>query len=188
MMEVCRNPDLLQPEKVKTPIQAHSGTEDSFKGFADPPTVKAWWVTPFIPHGVSSRLASCATYACAHAFQVAFCKCRTFSASTDPLCLHRRMLANSQGWKSLSSLARNSFFPCFQIVKLLSRTGCVTGWRGFLVAPEFFEYEGEGHAFMNGSEGIKKMMDKAGLPTDMKQESQDKAWERVFAFFNKTLA
>ena len=53
---------------------------------------------------------------------------------------------------------------------------------------EFFEYEGEGHGFMNGSEGIKKLMYKAGLPTDMKQESQDKAWERVFAFFKKTLA
>jgi len=41
---------------------------------------------------------------------------------------------------------------------------------------------------MNSSEGIKELMGKAGLPTDMKKESQDKAWERTFAFFDKVLA
>lgn len=94
---------LTHPEKVTTPIQAHSGSEDTFKGFADPPTVRAW----------------------------------------------------------LGRLPGDS---------------------------EFWEYTGEGHAFMNNSEDIKKVMEKAGLPTDMKKESQDKAWERVFAFFDKILA
>lgn len=32
----------LQPEKIKVPVQAHSGAEDSYKGFADPATVKPW--------------------------------------------------------------------------------------------------------------------------------------------------
>jgi carboxymethylenebutenolidase len=94
---------LSHPEKIKAPIQAHSGSEDKFAGFADPATVKAW-------------------------------------------------LARLPG------------------------------------SSEFWEYPGEGHAFMNSSEGIKELMGKAGLPTDMKKESQDKAWERTFAFFDKVLA
>lgn len=94
---------LTHPEKVTTPIQAHTGSDDAFKGFADPATVKAW----------------------------------------------------------LGRLPGES---------------------------EFFEYPGEGHAFMNSSADIMELMGKAGLPTDMKQESQDTAWERTFAFFDKTLA
>ncbi len=41
---------------------------------------------------------------------------------------------------------------------------------------------------MNNGDDIKELMGKAGLPTDMKKETQDKAWERVFAFFDKVLA
>ena len=28
---------MVQPKKIKVPCQAHSGSEDTFKGFADPP-------------------------------------------------------------------------------------------------------------------------------------------------------
>lgn len=45
---------LLQPEKVTVPVQTHSGAKDTFKGFADPATVKPWWVAsiPIILLGV----------------------------------------------------------------------------------------------------------------------------------------
>lgn len=53
---------------------------------------------------------------------------------------------------------------------------------------EFYEYPGEGHAFMNASPDIKKLMAGAQIPTDSSKESQDKGWQRAFTYFNKILA
>lgn len=52
---------------------------------------------------------------------------------------------------------------------------------------EFYEYQGEGHGFMNASADIKKMMKTGDLPTDPSPDSQSKAWDRVFAFLDKVL-
>ncbi|CAL5220679.1 g2727 [Coccomyxa viridis] len=51
-----------------------------------------------------------------------------------------------------------------------------------------YTYPGEGHAFMNNGnhEDIRKKMETGGLPIG-KKESQDKAWERVSAFFKEHL-
>lgn len=63
----------------------------------------------------------------------------------------------------------------------LCRIAKVRGGKG-----TFFEYPGEGHAFMNASTDIVENMKAAGLPIG-KKESQDTAWERLFAFFQEQL-
>lgn len=53
---------------------------------------------------------------------------------------------------------------------------------------EFYEYPGEGHAFMNSSPDIKELMAKADIPTDSDKSSQDKGWKRAFSYLKEALA
>lgn len=53
---------------------------------------------------------------------------------------------------------------------------------------EFYEYPGEGHAFMNSSPDIKELMAKADIPTDSDKSSQDKGWKRALTYLGEAFA
>lgn len=81
-------------------------------------------------------------------------------------------------------LFRNMFDTLWRqllIVMLRCRTEKVPGSLG-----EWYEYKGEGHAFMNAGEDIMEAMASAGNPVGSK-EAQDLAWKRVFDFYSKHL-